>query len=99
MTVATDLVSEIQALKAKRHAAILAHNYQIHPIQDLADVVADSLQMARRATELDAQLLVIFGVQFMAVSACISNPVKHVLISVQAAVWWLGVSNTADDVR
>src|SRR6266481_5689730 len=80
MTVATDLVSEIQALKAERRAAILAHNYQIPAIQDLADVVADSLQMARRATELDAPLLVICGVQFMAETAAIANPDKRVVI-------------------
>src|SRR2546425_7669847 len=99
MTVATDLVSEIQALKAKRHAAILAHNYQIPPIQDLADVVADSLQMARRATELDAPLLVICGVQFMAETAAIANPDKRVLIPDPEAGCSLAATIHPDDVR
>ena len=75
-----DLIAEIRALKAERHAAILAHNYQRPEIQDLADVLADSLQMARRATELDAPLLVICGVHFMAETAAIANPGKRVLI-------------------
>src|SRR5438876_5063180 len=99
MTVATDLVSEIQALKAKRHAAILAHNYQIPPIQDLADVVADSLQMARRATELDAPLLVICGVHFMAETAAIANPGKRVLIPDPDAGCSLAATIQAADVR
>jgi len=99
MTVATDLVSEIQALKAKRHAAILAHNYQIPPIQDLADVVADSLQMARRATELDAPLLVICGVQFMAETAAIANPDKRVLIPDPEAGCSLAAAIQPEDVR
>src|SRR3989442_1322693 len=99
MTLATDLVSEIQALKAKRHAAILAHNYQIPPIQDLADVVADSLQMARRATELDAPLLVICGVQFMAETAAIANPDKRVLIPDPEAGCSLAATIQPEDVR
>lgn len=75
-----DLISEIRALKAERRAAILAHNYQRPEIQDLADVVADSLKMARRATEFDAPVLVICGVHFMAETAAIANPDKCVLI-------------------
>ena len=61
-----DLIWEIRALKARRGAAILAHNYQRPEIQDLADVVADSLQMARQASAIDAPILVICGVHFMA---------------------------------
>ena len=76
----TDLIAEIQELKAERRAAILAHNYQRPEIQDVADVVADSLRMARRATELDAPVLVICGVHFMAETAAIANPDKRVLI-------------------
>ena len=76
----TDLVAEIRALKAERGAAILAHNYQRPEVQDVADLVADSLKMARRATELDAPLLVICGVHFMAETAAIANPDKRILI-------------------
>ena len=78
--VSTELVTEIRVLKAERQAAILAHNYQRPEIQDMADVVADSLRMARRATELDAPVLVICGVHFMAETAAIANPDKRVLI-------------------
>src|SRR6266513_4913678 len=99
MAVATDLVSEIQALKVERHAAILAHNYQIPEIQDLADVVADSLQMARRATQLDSPLLVICGVQFMAETAAIANPDKRVLIPDPDAGCSLAATIEPQDVR
>jgi quinolinate synthase len=67
-----DLVAEINALRTEHGAAILAHNYQRPEIQDLADVVADSLQMARRASAMDAPVLVICGVHFMAETAAIS---------------------------
>src|SRR2546428_6521161 len=99
MTLTTGLIGEIQALKAERRAAILAHNYQIPEIQDLADVVADSLQMARRATELDAPLLVICGVQFMAETAAIANPDKRVLIPDPEAGCSLAATIQPDDVR
>src|SRR6266704_3252807 len=99
MTLTTGLIGEIQALKAERRAAILAHNYQIPAIQDLADVVADSLQMARRATELDAPLLVICGVQFMAETAAIANPDKRVVIPDLEAGCSLAATIHAVDVR
>src|SRR2546426_797066 len=99
MTLTTGLIGEIQALKAERRAAILAHNYQIPAIQDLADVVADSLQMARRATELDAPLLVICGVQFMAETAAIANPDKRVVIPDLEAGCSLAATIHAEDVR
>ncbi len=94
-----DLIAEIRALKAERHAAILAHNYQRPEIQDLADVLADSLQMARRATELDAPLLVICGVHFMAETAAIANPGKRVLIPDPDAGCSLAATIQAADVR
>lgn len=94
-----DLIAEIRALKAERHAAILAHNYQRPEIQDLADVLADSLQMARRATALDARLLVICGVHFMAETAAIANPDKRVLIPDPGAGCSLAATIQAADVR
>src|SRR5690348_18514858 len=96
---ARDLIDEIHALRTERHAAILAHNYQRPEIQDLADVVADSLKMARRATELDAPVLVICGVHFMAETAAIANPDKTVLIPDPTAGCSLAATIQAADVR
>jgi quinolinate synthase len=95
----TDLVAEIQALRAERGAAIVAHNYQRPEIQDLADVVADSLTMARRATESDAPVVVICGVHFMAETAAIANPDKQVLIPDPGAGCSLAATIQAADVR
>ena len=95
----TELTREIRAFKAERQAAILAHNYQRPEIQDVADVVADSLKMARRATELDAPLLVICGVHFMAETAAIANPDKRVLIPDLDAGCSLAETIRPEDVR
>jgi quinolinate synthase len=95
----TQLIAEIRALKAQRRAAILAHNYQRPEIQDLADLVADSLAMARRATSLDAPVLVICGVHFMAETAAIANPDKLVLIPDRDAGCSLAATIQAADVR
>lgn len=94
-----DLISEIRALKRERGAAILAHNYQRPEIQDIADVVADSLRMARRATELTTPVLVICGVHFMAETAAIANPDKRVLIPDPGAGCSLAATIQAADVR
>ena len=97
--VTRDLVAEIGALRRDRGAAILAHNYQRPEIQDLADVVADSLQMARRATALDVPVLVICGVHFMAETAAIANPDKRILIPDPSAGCSLAATIQAADVR
>jgi quinolinate synthase len=93
------LIAEIRALKAHRGAAVLAHNYQRPAVQDVADLVADSLKMARRATELDVPLLVICGVHFMAETAAIANPEKRVLIPDLQAGCSLADTIRAEDVR
>ena len=98
-TAARDLIAEINELRTARGAAILAHNYQRPEIQDLADVVADSLQMARRATALDAAELVICGVHFMAETAAIANPDKRILIPDLTAGCSLAATIQAADVR
>jgi quinolinate synthase len=98
-TAARDLIAEINELRTARGAAILAHNYQRPEIQDLADVVADSLQMARRATQLDAAELVICGVYFMAETAAIANPDKRILIPDRTAGCSLAATIQAADVR
>src|SRR5881409_468559 len=100
LTTATrDLIAEISEIRTQRHAAILAHNYQRPEIQDIADVVADSLAMARRATELDAPILVICGVHFMAETAAIANPEKRILIPDRTAGCSLAATIQAADVR
>jgi quinolinate synthase len=95
----TALIDEIQELRAQRGALILAHNYQIPEIQDLADEVADSLQMARTAARAHASLIVVCGVHFMAETAAIANPGSRVLIPDPAAGCSLADTIQARDVR
>lgn len=74
------MIARILELKEQRDAVILAHNYQIPEIQDLADYSGDSLELARRVTEVDCSVIVFCGVDFMAESAAILNPRKEVWI-------------------
>ena len=78
--VATDIVEEILDLKERRNAIILAHNYQVGPIQDLADFVGDSLGLSYKASETDAEVIAFCGVHFMGETAKIINPGKTVVI-------------------
>ncbi len=77
---AHDLRSQILALKKERNAVILAHNYQSGEIQDLADYVGDSLGLAYKARDTDADVIVFCGVHFMAETAKIVNPGKIVVL-------------------
>lgn len=75
-----DVEAEIQTLRRDKNAIILAHYYQDDDIQDIADFVGDSLELARKAAATDADIIVFSGVRFMAEGAKILNPTKTVLV-------------------
>ena len=68
------LQDEVRALAAERGAVILAHNYQLPEIQDVADFVGDSLGLSRQAAARDSDLIVFCGVHFMAETASVLEP-------------------------
>jgi quinolinate synthase len=93
------LQEEVHALAAERGAVILAHNYQVPEVQDVADFVGDSLGLSREAAATDAGAIAFCGVHFMAETAKILNPEKTVLIPDLDAGCSLAASITAEQLR
>jgi quinolinate synthase len=93
------LADEIREIAQDRNAVILAHNYERPEVQDVADVVGDSLGLSRAAAETDADVIVFCGVHFMAETAAILSPEKTVLLPDLAAGCSLADSITADQLR
>ncbi len=94
-----ELSDEIRALAAERDAVILAHNYQLPEVQDVANYLGDSLGLSRQAAATDAEAIAFCGVHFMAETAAILSPQKKVLIPDLDAGCSLADSITADQLR
>lgn len=95
----TELTTEVKQLAGERNAVILAHNYQLPELQDVADYVGDSLGLSRAAAASDADVIAFCGVHFMAETASVLAPEKTVLIPDTDAGCSLSDSITADQLR
>lgn len=94
-----NIQDKIQRLKSERNAVILAHNYQIPEVQDIADYVGDSLGLSQVAARTQAEVIVFCGVHFMAETASIISPDKKVLIPDPEAGCSLAASIDAERLR
>jgi quinolinate synthase len=99
MPAVQSIVDEILELKQQRHAIILAHHYQDSEIQELADSIGDSLELARRARDFEGDVIAFCGVLFMAETAKVLNPARTVVLPDLEAGCSLVDSCTAEQVR
>ncbi|MFQ5840476.1 MAG: quinolinate synthase NadA [Candidatus Methylomirabilales bacterium] len=99
MKTTATIANKILELKRSRNAVILAHNYQVPEIQDLADFTGDSLGLSQEAARTDAEVIVFCGVHFMAETAAILCPDKTVLLPDLEAGCSLAATITADELR
>src|SRR6202451_308140 len=99
MLAATSISEEILELKRAQHAVILAHHYQDAEIQDLADAVGDSLELARKAREYSGDVIAFCGVWFMAETAKVLNPSRIVVVPDKDASCSLVEGCPAEPVR
>jgi quinolinate synthase len=95
----TELSAEVRDLAHRRNAVILAHHYQVPEIQDVADIVGDSLKLARAAATTESAVIAFCGVHFMAETASILNPQRTVLIPDLEAGCSLADSITGEQLR
>lgn len=94
-----NIVEDINRLKEEKQAVIVAHNYQLPAIQDIADFVGDSLELSRKVAELPAKIVVFCGVKFMAETAKILSPEKKVLIPHKDALCPMAEMVSVEDLR
>ncbi len=93
------LAEEINSLKNEKKAVILAHNYQLGEVQDIADFVGDSLELSRIAADSNADVIVFCGVQFMAETASILCPDKKILLPEASAGCQMADMLTAAELK
>src|ERR1043165_9790670 len=99
MFAATTIADEILDLKRQRHAIVLAHHYQETEIQELADVIGDSLELARKAREFEGGVIAFCGVWFMAETAKVLNPRRIVVVPDREASCSLVESCPVEPIR
>jgi len=93
------VIEKIIALKEERDAIILAHNYQEGPVQDVADLIGDSLELSRAAASLEGSVIIFCGVDFMAETAAILSPQKKVILPARDAGCPMAEMVTAEEIR
>ena len=93
-----EVIAEINRLRQEKQALILAHNYQNDEIQDLADIVGDSLALSQAAAKTKAEVVVFCGVHFMAESAAILSPEKTIILPDETAGCPMADMAEADEV-